>query len=123
MLHRRAQPPLRPLLLHSPITLSNLSPRNLFSIKFLGVPVPRETQVDPSVLAFSLSLHQHPFIYVFPLSLALSINNKRGEKVRVYKKQIFPCISVVTEVFDRMLMGILQQTRCDEQVMFVSDSF
>jgi hypothetical protein len=73
----------------------SITSSNLFSIKFLGVPVPRETQVDPSVLAFSLSLHQHPYIYVFPLSLALSINIKRGEKVRVYKKQIFPCISVV----------------------------
>ena len=52
---------------HSPLTLSNLSPLNLGSI--FSRPSPPQnpvyvSRVDPSVLAFSLSLYRHPYVCV-----------------------------------------------------------
>jgi hypothetical protein len=51
---------------------------------FLGVPSPPRnpvyvSRVDPSVLVFSLSLHDYTdtHIYAFPLALTLSIHNKQ----------------------------------------------
>ena len=66
---------------HSPFTLSNLASLNLVSIVRCSSPpshpVSHDTRrVDPSDIAFSLSLHRHSCMSIL-LPLDLSFHNKQ----------------------------------------------
>ena len=66
-----------------------LSPLNIVSI--FGCPSPPwmpvcTRRVDPSVLSYSLSFYRHPYTYIFPVGLTLSINNKQDRTDGKIKK-------------------------------------